>query len=58
MPARSGEHKIRVRHRLRILGIVEIEYRNIGKDAAGDRGDIVAQWQRLQQTRGKQSLKR
>ena len=56
--AHPGQHEIGVGHRLRIFGIVEIEHGDMGNDAAGDRGDIVAQWQSLQQTGRKQPLKR
>jgi len=37
--AGAGQHEIRVGKRLRIFGVVEIEHRSAGNDAAGDRGD-------------------
>src|SRR5271165_5967338 len=57
-PAGAGQHEVRVGLRLRILGVVQIEHRSAGNDAAGDRRDTVAQWQPGQHSDLRQSLKR
>ena len=41
--ARAGDDEVGVGLRLRILGVVEVEHRRALVDAAGDRGDVVAQ---------------
>jgi DNA invertase Pin-like site-specific DNA recombinase len=42
-PARAGQHEIRVRIGLAVLGIVEVEHRRALPHPAGDGGDLVLQ---------------
>src|SRR6266851_2967369 len=54
-PARPGQHEIRVGLGSRILGVIEIEHSRSRYDAAGDRGNAVAQRQLGHQSGGEQA---
>src|SRR5271165_2864837 len=57
-PPGPGQHEIRVGLGLRILGVVEVEHRRPCNDAAGDRGNRVAQRQGRQKPSRDQTLTR